>query len=92
MKLAVAEEGVNANGAYRKLKNGLLICNVPLLLKAGQTECTFALPAAYTHQLTSIQFVGDAEVTVLKINNGNIQIRFGARQDERKIEAITSGV
>ena len=92
MKLAVAEEGANANGAYRKLKNGLLICNVPLVLKAGQVECSFTLPAAYTHQVTNIQFVGDVGATVLQIFNGSIHIRFDSREHDREIEVVTSGV
>jgi hypothetical protein len=92
MKLAVEEEGINANGKYRKLKNGLLICNVPLMLKAGQTEHRFQLPAAYSHQVTSIQFVGDADITVLSIRNGDIHISFDCRQHDREIEAISSGV
>ncbi|MDF9756773.1 hypothetical protein [Pseudomonas hunanensis] len=92
MKLSIEYEGVNANGSYRKLKNGLLICNVHALLESGKSEATIALPAAYTHQVTGVQFLGDEVVTVLQIHNNIIRIRFASLSHDRKIEAVVSGV
>ena len=91
-KRQILASGGNASGSYKLFANGVIVTRRMVTLSPGHSSHSLVLPIAMVNEATSVQFIGDIQAKVMKLNQTTIAFEFVPSTVERTVEVVVTGL
>ncbi|WP_223434837.1 MULTISPECIES: hypothetical protein [unclassified Pseudomonas] len=91
-KKQILASGGSASGSYKLYANGVIVTRRMVTLSPGHSSHDLVLPIAMVNEATSVQFIGDIQAKVVKLNQTTIAFEFTPSNVERIVEVVVTGL
>ena len=91
-KRQILMSGSGSDGSFKLFANGIIVARRTVVLAPGSTSRQTSYGLSMVHECTSVQFIGDINAKITKMDANFVTFTYESSSSERTIELIATGL